>query len=280
VRVGNLSNRLTLFTDRGGIDVEKASGGQLSANPQAVYDDWEAFTDWAAGPGRKAEAVPFDIEDLGPPAPRPRQVFAIGANYRSHIREGEFPVLETPMVFTKWVSSFTGPVADIALPGNTVDWESELVVVIGMRAYNVSANRAWGHIAGFTVGQDLTERTVQLRGKAPQFGPSKSFPGFSPSGPWLVTLDEFSNPSDLGISCTLNGEQMQSGRTTDMIFSVPAIIEELSKIVTLEPGDVIFTGTPSGCGMHFNPPRYIAAGDELVTTIEGIGQMRHRFVAG
>jgi 2,4-didehydro-3-deoxy-L-rhamnonate hydrolase len=279
MRVGNLSDRLTLFTDQGAIDVEKASGGKFSHDPQAVYDRWDLFIEWAAQAAVATKAVPYAMKDLGPPAPRPRQVFAIGANYRGHLQEGDFPVPEFPMVFTKWVSSFTGPCGDIVLPGRTVDWEAELVAVVGKRARNVSAEHAWNQVAGLTVGQDVTERTVQLRGKAPQFAPSKSFPGFSPSGPWLATLDEFANPGDLAIGCTLNGRQMQNARTSDMVFPVPSVIEELSKILTLEPGDVIFTGTPAGVGLHHEPPLYLAAGDELVTTIEGIGQMRHRFVA-
>jgi len=279
MRVGNLSERLTLFAGQGAIDVETASDGRFGPDPQAIYDRWDAFTEWAARAALAPKAVPYKAEDLGPPAPRPRQVFAIGANYLAHAAEGNFPVPEHPMVFTKWVSSFTGPVADIVLPGKTVDWEAELVVVVRKRARNVAAGQGWGYVAGLTVGQDVTERTVQLRDKAPQFGPSKSFAGFSPSGPWLTTLDEFADPGDLAIGCTLNGVQMQEARTSEMVFPVPRLIEELSKIVTLEPGDVIFTGTPAGVGLHCNPPRYLAAGDELVTTIEGIGQMRHRFVA-
>lgn len=279
MRVGNLSDRLTLFTDQGAIDVERASAGRFSHDPQAVYDQWDLFMEWAASAARGAEARPYAMEDLGPPAPRPRQVFAIGANYRGHVKEGDFPVPEFPMVFTKWVSSFTGPFADIVLPGTTVDWEAELVVVIGKRARDVAVDQAWRHVAGLTVGQDVTERTIQVRGKAPQFGPSKSFPGFSPSGPWLVTLDEFANPDDLAIGCTLNGRQMQNARTSDMVFPVPKVIEELSRILTLEPGDVIYTGTPAGVGLHQEPPCFLSDGDQLVTTIEGIGQMRHRFVA-
>jgi len=279
MHVGNLSDRLTLFTNQGAVDVEAVSNGLFGHDPQAVYDRWNEFAEWAAHATVADKAVPYATENLGPPAPRPRQVFAIGANYRAHAQEGNFPVQEFPMVFTKWVSSFTGPYADIVIPGKTVDWESELVVVVGKRARNVPAEQAWSYVAGLTVGQDLTERTVQLRGQAPQFAPSKSFPGFSPSGPWLATLDEFGDPSDLAIGCTLNGRQMQNARTSEMVFPIPRVIEELSHILTLEPGDVIFTGTPAGVGLHCDPPRFLAPGDELVTTIEGIGQMHHRFVS-
>ncbi|MGF6997117.1 fumarylacetoacetate hydrolase family protein [Paraburkholderia sp. GAS32] len=279
MRLGNLSGRLTLFTDKGAIDVEQASDGRFASDPQAIYDRWGEFVGWHAQTSLDSQVTPFSNDDLGPPAPRPRQVFAIGANYRAHAAEGNFPVPEFPMVFTKWVSSFIGPVAKIVVPGDTVDWETELVVVVGKQAHNVADGQGWQYVAGLTAGQDVTERTVQLRGNAPQFAPSKSFPGFSPSGPWLVTPDEFADPGNLAIGCTLNGEQMQNARTSDMVFPVPRIIEELSRIVTLEPGDVIFTGTPAGVGLHCNPPRFLRPGDELVTTIEGIGQMHHRFVA-
>jgi 2-keto-4-pentenoate hydratase/2-oxohepta-3-ene-1,7-dioic acid hydratase in catechol pathway len=160
-----------------------------------------------------------------------------------------------------------------------VDWEAELVAVIGKHADNVAVEQGWDHIAGLTTGQDVTDRTVQLRGPFPQWGLGKSFRGYSPSGPWLVTLDEFADPGDLEIGCTVNGQQMQKGRTSSMVFSVPALVAELSRVVSLEPGDVIFTGTPAGVGVVRKPPVFLAPGDELVTQIEGIGELRHRFVS-
>lgn len=280
MRVGNLSGRLTLFIGQGAVDIERASSGRFGPDPQAVYDRWEEFTQWAAGHRNAGNTTSFSPADLGAPAPRPRQVFAAGLNYRSHGAEAGVDVPEFPMVFSKWPSSFTGPAGDIVLAGDTVDWEAELVAVVGKRARNVQAARGWDYIAGLTAGQDITERTVQMQGgHIPQIGLSKSFPGFSPSGPWLVTLDEFADPGDLELGCTVNGQEMQKARTSDLVFSVPALVAELSAIVTLEPGDVIYTGTPGGVGAVRKPPVYLAADDELVTTIEGIGEMRHRFVA-
>ena len=279
MRVGNLSNRLTLFTDRGAIDVQHSSDGLFGSDPQAVYDRWDEFSNWAARSRVTSQAVPYSKEKLGPPSPRPRQVFAIGANYRSHLQEADFPIPEWPMIFTKWPSSFAGPFGQIEIPTDSVDWEAELVAIVGKRARNVPTERGWDYIAGLTVGQDVTERPMQVRGVMPQFSQCKSFPGFSPSGPWLVTLDEFTDPGDLEISCTLNGRVMQKARTSDLIFTVPMIVAELSRTLTLEPGDVIFTGTPGGVGHHQNPVRYLASGDELVTAIERIGEMRHSIVA-
>jgi 2,4-diketo-3-deoxy-L-fuconate hydrolase len=279
MRIGNLSSRLTLFTDQGAVDVEHASGGRFGADPQGVYDRWEEFTQWAARNHGGGEAKPFGMKDLGAPAPRPRQVFAIGVNYPAHAEEGGADVPASLLVFTKWPSSFTGPVGDITLAGDRVDWEAELVAVIGKHAENVAAEHGWDYIAGLTAGQDVTERTVQFQGPFPQWGLGKSFRGFSPSGPWLVTVDEFADPGDLEIGCTVNGQQMQKARTSSMVFSVPALVAELSRVVSLEPGDVIFTGTPAGVGAVRKPPVFLAPGDELVTQVEGIGELRHRFVS-
>jgi 2,4-diketo-3-deoxy-L-fuconate hydrolase len=281
MRIGNLSGRLTIFTDAGGIDVEKASAGQFGSDPQAIYDRWDEFRQWADAVEFGNDASAFAMTDLGPPTPRPAQVFGIGANYADHAKEGGVGVPEEPMVFTKFVTCLTGPTGDIVLPGSnpSVDWEAELVAVIGKLAYHTPIERAWDHIAGLTVGQDLSERVIQMRGFLPQISLGKSLPGFGPIGPWLVTVDEFTNPDDLELGCTINGETMQHARTSDLVFSIPALVAELSAMLPLLPGDVIFTGTPGGVGMVRTPPRFLAAGDELVTTVEGIGELRHRFVA-
>ena len=189
-----------------------------------------------------------------------------------------FDLPQTLTVFTKFVSSFAGPTGEIVLAGSTVDWEVELVAVIGRRARQVVPQDAWDHIAGLTVGQDLSERTVQMAGPAPQFSLGKSFPGFSPTGPWLVTADEFEDRDDLALGCSVNGEAVQKGRTSDLVFPVPALIAELSAVVPLEPGDVIFTGTPAGVGMGSSPQRFLQPGEVLTSSIEGVGELRQTFV--
>ena len=279
MRIGNLSGRLTIFTDEGAVDVERASGGRFGADPQAVYQRWPEFVGWAATAPLNGAAVPFPDTELGPPAPRPGQVFAIGLNYRDHAAEAGFDLPQTLTVFTKFVSSFAGPTGEIVLAGSTVDWEVELVAVIGRRAHQVGPDDAWDHIAGLTVGQDLSERTVQMAGPAPQFSLGKSFPGFGPIGPVLVTPDEVPDKDDLELGCSVNGEQVQKGRTSEMVFPVPELIARLSAVTPLLPGDVIFTGTPAGVGLGRSPQRFLAAGDELHSYIVGIGDMHHRFVA-
>jgi 2-keto-4-pentenoate hydratase/2-oxohepta-3-ene-1,7-dioic acid hydratase in catechol pathway len=280
VRIANLSGRLVLLHEGKAVDVEQASKGAFGSEPQAVYERWEEFTAWATGADLTG-ATAFGPQDLGSPAPAPRQVLAVGLNYRDHAAESGFEAPKgLPPVFTKFVTSVSGPVTDVRLPkGGHTDWEVELVAVIGRRAHQVSAADAWGHIAGLAVGQDISERIIQLAGPAPQFSLGKSYPGFAPIGPWLVTPDEFENPDDLELRCTVNGEEVQKGRTRDLIFSVPALIAGLSAVVPLLPGDVIFTGTPAGVGLGRDPQRWLAEGDELVSTIEGIGELRQRFTA-
>ncbi|MCR6485141.1 fumarylacetoacetate hydrolase family protein [Amycolatopsis sp. OK19-0408] len=276
MRIANLAGRLVLLTEAGAVDVERASGQRFAADPHTVYARWDEFTAWAAeAPTADAEA--FDEGDLRAPSPTPAQVFGVGLNYREHAAESGLGLPDSPAVFTKFPSCLTGPTGEITLTGSTVDWEVELVAVIGREARNVPAERGWAHVAGLTAGQDLSDRTVQLAGPAPQFSLGKSAPGFGPTGPWLVTPDEFADRDNLALSSEVNGEAVQKGRTNDLIFSVPELVARLSAILPLRPGDVIFTGTPSGVGQARSPQRFLAAGDELVTTIEGIGSMRHRF---
>jgi 2,4-diketo-3-deoxy-L-fuconate hydrolase len=283
VRIANLSGRLVLVDDDGAaaVDVARASGGRFGPDPQAVYDEWEAFSAWASEADR-GSATPFSMADLGAPAPAPRQVFAIGLNYGAHAAEAGF---QTPdaltVMFTKWASCLTGPVTEVVLPdGGHTDWEVELVAIIGRAARHVPESEAWGHVAGLTVGQDLSERISQMAGPAPQFSLGKSLPGFGPTGPWLVTPDEFDDPDDLEIGCSIDGEQMQKGRTRDLIFSVPAMVSKLSAALPLLPGDVLFTGTPAGVGHGRSPHRFLVPGEELVSYVSGIGELRQRFVAG
>ena len=165
-------------------------------------------------------------------------------------------------------------------PGGHSDWEVDLVAVIGAEAWQADEADGWDHVAGLCVGQDISERITQMAGQPPQFSLGKSFPGFGPIGPWLVTPDEFADPDDLELGCAINGEEVQKSRTSLLIISVPRLIAKMSAIVRLLPGDVIFTGTPAGVGLGRDPQRWLAPGDELVSYVEGIGELRQRFVAG
>ncbi|NLG22601.1 MAG: fumarylacetoacetate hydrolase family protein [Actinomycetales bacterium] len=277
MRVGNLEGRAVLVDGDRALDVERASGGQFGPNPQGVFDRWDQFRGWAAGQDPSA-GEPFEVERLGPPVPRPPQVFGIGLNYRDHAEEADLEIPDEPMVFTKFPSSVTGPYAEVQLPSDRCDFEVELVVVIGRGGHRISPEQAWEHVAGLTVGQDLSDRRVQFRGKPPQFSMGKSFPGFAPIGPVLVTPDEFGDRDRLAIRCSSGEETLQDGTTADMIFPVAELITRLSAIVRLLPGDLIFTGTPAGVGAVRDPRRYLSPGEVIVSGIEGIGQMRTTLV--
>ena len=276
MKLANSGGRAVLVLGDEIADIATASGGRFGPDPMASYEDWDAFTDFAAtitaGTGPLVEA------DLRNPVPRPRQVFAIGLNYRSHAEESGMTIPEVPAVFTKFPASLAGPYDDVEVVGHAVDWEAELVAVVGRTADRVTEPAAWPVIAGLAVGQDISDRHLQFAAGG-QFSLGKSWRGYGPVGPWVVTLDEIDNPDDLAFGCSLNGQKMQGARTSDLIFSVPRLIAEISAVLPLLPGDIIFTGTPAGIGAVREPPRFLQPGDTLETWAEGIGTLRNRFVA-
>jgi 2,4-didehydro-3-deoxy-L-rhamnonate hydrolase len=278
MRLANVQGRAHIVVDDEVVDVAAASAGRFPADPLELLERWPEFRDWATGAPR-AGAVPLVAEDLGAPVPRPRQVFAIGMNYRDHADETGLGVPASPSTFTKFPTCITGPSAHVPLPPGDVDWEVELVVVLGRAARSVPAQHAWDHVAGVCVGQDLSERKLQLIPPSPQFSLGKSYPGFGPTGPYLVTPDELNDPDDLALGCTLNGEQVQQGRTRDMLFPVPELIARLSAVVTMLPGDLIFTGTPAGVGLGRKPPRFLSPGDVLVSSIDQVGEITTRLTS-
>jgi len=276
MRLANVAGRAALVVDDGIVDVAVASRGALPSDLQLLYERWDEVR--ALAERVTKAAAPLDVGVLQAPVPSPRQVFAIGMNYAAHAAEAGLENPTFPPTFTKFPTCLTGPDATVELPSEFVDWEVELVVVIGQLAYDVAIGDGWRHVAGFTVGQDLSERIVQTRPPAPQFSLGKSFPGFGPIGPWVVTPDELADPDDLALGCTVNGEEVQKSRTSDLIFGVDALVHHLSSIAPLLPGDLIFTGTPSGVGATRTPPRFLAPGDELVSTIDGVGTIHTRLV--
>jgi 2,4-diketo-3-deoxy-L-fuconate hydrolase len=276
MRIGRANGRLVIIDGDAVIDAAKVSGGQFGPDPDQVFAVWDRFTEWAheqAGSG--AHTGTLQPEDLGAPVLTPAQVFGIGLNYREHAAESGVDAPAVPPVFTKFRSCLTGPYAAVGLPSDRVDWEVELVVVIGRTAERVPEGKAWSHVAGLMAGQDLSERAVQLTGPVPQFSLGKSFPGFGPTGPWLVTPDELPDRDDLRLSCSVDGRVLQDGRTRDMIFSVAELMARISAVCPMLPGDLIFTGTPSGVGMGRKPPEFLQPGTTLTSTIEGVGELRN-----
>jgi 2-keto-4-pentenoate hydratase/2-oxohepta-3-ene-1,7-dioic acid hydratase in catechol pathway len=275
MKLANLRGRAVLILDDEIADVHEVSGGRFGPHPMGVYEEWAAFVQFAKGV--TAGSAPLNEVEFRSPAPAPRQVFAIGLNYRSHAEESGMPVPSVPATFTKFPASLSGPFDDIDIVCDTVDWEVELVAVIGLHADGVNENDAWTHVAGLTIGQDITDRTLQFAAGS-QFSLGKSRRGFGPMGPWLVTPDEVADPDDLALGCSVDGEVVQAARTSDLIFGVPRLIAELSAVLPLLPGDVIFTGTPAGIGATRQPPCFLHAGQILETWVEGVGTMRNRCV--
>jgi 2,4-diketo-3-deoxy-L-fuconate hydrolase len=273
MRIATVGDRAVLVVDDTVVDVAAASGGRFGPDPMSLFDHWDDLRRWADTVGTGVE--PLDPSQLGCPVPRPRQVFAIGLNYRDHAAESGMEVPDVPATFTKFPSSLAGPYDDVELVGDSVDWEVELVAVIGRRADRVAESDGWSHVAGLTVGQDLSDRTLQFAAGM-QFSLGKSRRGFGPMGPWLVTPDELDDPDDLRLGCSLDGEVVQDGRTGDMVFPVARLVAELSAVCTLLPGDVIFTGTPAGVGMGRTPQRWLAPGQVLESWVEGFGTIRNR----
>jgi 2-keto-4-pentenoate hydratase/2-oxohepta-3-ene-1,7-dioic acid hydratase in catechol pathway len=245
----------------------------------AEVGQWFAADEPELDPDLSTANLLADLERLGPPVTRPVQVFAIGLNYADHASETGLELPEQPMVFTKWTSSIAGPGAVVSLPAATVAWEVELVAIIGKGGRSIAAADALDHLAGYCIGQDISERRLQMASTPAQFSLAKSLQNFSPIGPWLTTLDEVADPMDLAIGCRRDGEVLQDSRTSHLIFDVPTLVEYLSARIELMPGDMIFTGTPDGVGVGRRPRVFIEPGWTITSEIEGLGQMRTTFVA-
>lgn len=270
-RLGNLDGRAVLIDGENWHDLAAASNGSFSGDPmEAVHRHAELHTiqlNSRSPEGEVASAV------FGPPVPCPRSVFAIGLNYAGHAGEADMDLPESPLVFTKFPSCLAGATDNVELNSDFADYEAELVVVIGTAGRSISPNNAWNHVMGLTVGQDISDRALQFAAKPPHFDLGKSRDTYGPCGPAVVSTDLIAEPSDLRITCDINGERRQSGNTGQLIFDVPTLISYLSEILTLEVGDLIFTGTPEGIGASSG--EFLAAGDVIETSIEGLGKLRN-----
>ncbi len=272
-RLVNVNGLAALERDGRWYDLAELSGDATLTDPVAAvarHRELHALNERcpsATAGGLIAEAV------LGAPIPQPRQVFGIGLNYRDHAGESNVPLPPAPLTFTKFPSCIAGPNADVPLSGDMVDWEVEIVAVIGDQTSHVGVADAWNAVAGLTLGQDISDRAVQMTGMPPQFCLGKSFANYGPTGPALVSTDAFDDPNDIALWCDVAGERMQAARTIELIFSIPTLVAYLSSICPLFPGDLIFTGTPSGVGMAGG--RYLAPGETIVSGADVIGELRN-----
>jgi 2-keto-4-pentenoate hydratase/2-oxohepta-3-ene-1,7-dioic acid hydratase in catechol pathway len=233
---------------------------------------------------RRPNAVRHDAGRvrLLPPIPDPRKIVCLGLNYRDHAAEGGAPVPKDPVLFSKYATTLIGAGADIVLPSvsHEVDYEAELVIVVGQRGRHLKADEAEQHAFGYTVGHDVSARDWQLKKDGKQWMVGKTFDTFAPTGPAIVTADEVGDPHRLGIRLRLNGQTMQDSNTEQMIFRVGTILAYLSQVFTLEPGDLVFTGTPSGVGFARKPPVFLKPGDVVEVEIDKLGVLRNPVVQG
>jgi 2-keto-4-pentenoate hydratase/2-oxohepta-3-ene-1,7-dioic acid hydratase in catechol pathway len=226
------------------------------------------------------ERLPADKVKFLPPVPDPRKIICLGLNYRDHAAESGAPIPRDPVLFSKYATAMIGHEDAIVLPAlsHEVDYEAELVIVVGKGGRHIKEADAMSHVAGYTIGHDVSARDWQLKKDGKQWMVGKTFDTFAPVGPVLVTADEIPDPHQLAIKLRLNGKTMQDSNTSQMIFPVPAVLAYLSTVFTLEPGDLIFTGTPPGVGFARKPPVYLKDGDVVEVEIEKLGVLRNRVV--
>jgi acylpyruvate hydrolase len=241
--------------------------GEVRDGRAVAFDDGSTVRDrLASGDLAPAAGPDFALDEVELLAPHvPRVIFGIGLNYVAHAREQNAEPPEVPIVFMKLPSSVAAPGASVRIPAvvRRADYEGELAVVMG----------AGGEIAGYAVADDLSARDLQKR--EPQWTRAKGFDGSCPFGPWVTTADEVAQPGDLALRTWVNGELRQDSRTSDLIFSIPELVAFLGETITLEPGDLILTGTPSGVGQYLDPPQFLASGDVVRIEIEGLGVIEH-----
>ena len=267
--------RLDGQTRAGRVDGEEVA---VLAPPSVreVLVDPDGLAAAASAPGERR--VPLADADLAPVIPDPSKIVCVGANYRDHIEEMGRQPPSHPTYFAKFARSLTGPNDDLVLPppdlSTDIDWEGELAVIIGRPARDVTRERAIDHIAGFAILNDISVRDWQRR--TSQFLAGKAHEALTPLGPALVTTDQIGDGSGLALTTTVNGEVKQESSTSQLVFDALDVVADLSRILTLDPGDVIATGTPGGVGVARTPPEFLRPGDEVAVTIEGLGQLVNR----
>jgi 2,4-didehydro-3-deoxy-L-rhamnonate hydrolase len=286
MRFANLSGRgVIVATDSAGIDhaidIERASEGRLGNSPAAYVDlAHHALLAQIAAAVSVAEWPVLDLSELGAPVPHPPKGLGVGLNYRTHAVESGREIPTEPHLFGKTNNCVAGPFDDIVAPAgrHEIDFEAEVVIAFGRTCKGATAADAWSYIAGVTAGQDISDRGEQFRLPIKQFTIAKSYDTFGPIGPFLVTPDEFADRDAIDVTGVVSGEVMQHANTSDLIFSIPALVAWLSRFMTFGPGDLVWTGTPGGVGEARTPQRFLVDGDVVETTVAGVGTMRNRVV--
>ncbi len=274
-KLGSNSGRAIFIKDDKYYDVNTISNGDISSNSLKALSDTEKLSQLYINLYDYEPSGDLSDISLDPPI-IPINVFAVGLNYKKHAEESNLEIPPFPMIFTKHSTCISGPKSDICMKSDMVDYEAELVFVIGKGGKDISKEDAWQHVAGLCVGQDISDRPVQFHATPPQFNLGKSFDTFGPIGPYLVSTDLFDNKESLKLQCWVNDELRQETLTNDLIFDIPYLISYISEFITLNTGDVIFTGTPEGVGA--TQGKFLKDGDILKTTIEGIGTLENKCI--
>ena len=274
-KLGSNSGRAIFIKDDKYYDVNTIANGDISSNSVEALSDTEKLSQLYINLSDYEPCGDIGDINLDPPI-IPTNVFAVGLNYKKHAEESNLEIPPFPMIFTKHSTCISGPKSDICMKSDMVDYEAELVFVIGKGGKDISKEDAWDHVAGLCVGQDISDRPVQFHATPPQFNLGKSFDTFGPIGPYLVSTDLFDNKESLKLQCWVNDELRQETLTNDLIFDIPYLISYISEFITLNTGDVIFTGTPEGVGA--TQGKFLKDGDILKTSIEGIGTLENKCV--
>ncbi|MBR90199.1 MAG: ureidoglycolate lyase [Verrucomicrobiales bacterium] len=278
IRVGNPGEEKPGVLREDGTRVDVSAFGEDYGESFFGTDGPARLTQWLEG----QERLPtFGAEErLGPAVARPSKLICIGLNYKAHAEEGGMELPPEPVIFFKATSAIVGPNDDIVIPRDSekTDWEVELAFVIGKKASYVEEANALNHVAGYVLHNDYSERAFQLE-RHGQWVKGKSCDTFAPIGPYVATTDEVPDPQALDLWLKVNGEMLQNSNTNDMAYGVQHLVHYLSQFMTLLPGDVISTGTPSGVGLGFDPPRFLRAGDVVELGITGLGESRQKAVA-
>ena len=272
-KLANIAGRAALVEGENYYDLETISNGDFDKDTTNALKNLDGLKALSSELNKAEPTGILKDANIDAPVSTPKNCYAVGLNYRNHAEEAGMDIPSSPMVFTKHTTCLVGPNANIEMRSDHVDYEAELVAVIGMPGKDISKDKAWDHVAGLCVGQDVSDRTVQFSSKPPQFNLGKSFDTFGPMGPYLVSPDALKDRDSLPIECKVNEEIRQKDNTNDLIFNVATIISYLSEIVTLNTGDVIFTGTPGGVGVMEG--KFLKEGDIITTSIEGIGTLKN-----
>ena len=275
-KLGNIDGRSALVRNNDYYDLETISGGEVSSIGIEAIQSEDLLSDLYSKLDSFEATGNIDDVTLGAPITSSINCFAVGLNYRNHAEESGMEIPAFPMIFTKHTSCIVGPFDNVEMRSDIVDYEAEMVVVIGKGGKDIAKDDAWRHVAGITVGQDISDRSVQFHATPPQFNLGKSFDTFGPIGPILVSHDEVDDKESLKLTCSVNDELRQDDNTNDLIFDVPYLISYISEFITLNTGDLIFTGTPAGVGA--TQGKLLKDGDMLSTSIEGIGTINNKIV--